>query len=560
VRFLSHGEGGLVVELGDTIDPALNARVHRLARAVREALGPTIEEVVPSYRSLLVAFDPLRVSRAELESSLRALSPAAREVGETSPSRVIEIPVCYGGQHGPDLAAVAAHAGLPEAEVIRLHAAPDYLVYMLGFTPGFPYLGGLDPRLATPRLASPRSEVPGGAVAIGGVQTGIYPVPSPGGWRLVGGTPLRLFDPRLASPFLVAPGDRIRFVPVDAAAFDRIAAQVAQVPSPSPREPRGSSRGGGATHVEVVAPGLFTTVQDLGRPGWRAFGMPAAGAADRQALVTANLLAGNPPGAAALELTLQGGTFRFEAPGYAALAGADLRATLDGAPVRAWSAFPVRTGATLALGGATAGVRAYLALHGGIEVPPLLGSRSTYTRAGVGGHEGRRLRAGDRLPVRRAGAPPGGPRALGPSMVPRYEDPLELRVLLGPQDDAFSTHGRETFLGAEFRVTDRNDRMGWRLDGPAVEHAGAADIVSDAVLPGAVQVPGEGRPIIMGVDAQTTGGYAKIATVIGPDLARLAQARPGATVRFRCVSEEEAVGAIRREREAWARLAAALGG
>lgn len=312
--------------------------------------------------------------------------------------------------------------------------------------------------------------------------------------------------------------------------------------------------------IEVVAAGPLTTVQDLGRPGWRAFGMPVAGAADRQALVAANLLAGNPADAAALELTLQGGAFRFEEPAYAALAGADLRASLDGAPVRAWSAFPLRAGATLALGAATAGTRAYLAVRGGVDVPPVLGSRSTYVRARVGGHEGRKLRAGDRLPIGRApGAPPAGPRALGPSVVPRYHGPVELRVLLGPQDDSFTARGCETLLGADFRVTDRSDRMGWRLDGPAVEHAASADIVSDALLPGAVQVPGDGRPMVMGVDAPTVGGYAKIATVIGPDLARLAQARPGAVVRFRLVAEAEAVEALRREREAWARLAVALG-
>lgn len=312
--------------------------------------------------------------------------------------------------------------------------------------------------------------------------------------------------------------------------------------------------------IEVVAAGPLTTVQDLGRPGWRAFGMPVAGAADRQALVAANLLAGNPPGAAALELTLQGGAFVFAEPAYAALAGADLRATLDGAPVRAWSAFPVRAGARLALGAAVAGVRAYLAVRGGVDVPPVLGSRSTYARARVGGQEGRALRPGDRLPVGAASSAPAGPRALGPSAVPRYEGQLELRVLLGPQDDAFTARGCETLLGADFRVTDRSDRMGWRLDGPVIELAGGADIVSDALLPGAVQVPGDGRPIVMGVDAPTVGGYAKIATVIGPDLARLAQARPGAVVRFRRVAEAEAVEALRHEREAWARLAAALEG
>lgn len=225
MRFLPQGEGGLVVELGEGIDDAVNARVHALARAVRAAHGAEIEEVVPSYRSLLVVFDPLALVRNELEREVArlasALDPEAAEAGARP--RLVELPVLYGGANGPDLDDVAAHAGLAPEEVVRRHAAPEYRVHLLGFTPGFPYLGGLDPRLAIPRLATPRALVPAGSVAIGGAQTGVYPVASPGGWRLVGRTPLRLFEPSRADPFLLAPGDRVRFAPIDAAAFERLA-------------------------------------------------------------------------------------------------------------------------------------------------------------------------------------------------------------------------------------------------------------------------------------------------------------------------------------------------
>jgi inhibitor of KinA len=228
MRFFPQGEGGLVLELGDAIDPAVNARVHHLARALRAALGARVE-VVPTYRSLLVVFDPLVLSRAELEREVAGLEERAapsEALPRAAAARRVELPVLYGGEHGPDLADVAAHAGLTEAEVVRRHAAPEYLVHLVGFTPGFPYLGGLDPRLATPRLATPRREVPAGSVAIGGAQTGVYPVASPGGWRLIGRTPLRLFDPARGAPFLVAPGDLVRFVPVDASAFGALAAGV----------------------------------------------------------------------------------------------------------------------------------------------------------------------------------------------------------------------------------------------------------------------------------------------------------------------------------------------
>ena len=226
MRIRAQGEGGVVVELGEAIDPAVNARVHVMSRAIRDRLGADVLEVVPSYRSLLVIHDPLAVPRDRLVERIRALADEVERAPAPAARRVVRIPTRYGGVHGPDLAEVARLAGLDEDEVVRRHAAPVYLVHFLGFTPGFPYLGGLDPGLATPRLDSPRARIPAGSVAIGGVQTGIYPVESPGGWRLVGRTPLRLFDPRLDVPFLLAPGDGLRFVPVDDATYDALAADV----------------------------------------------------------------------------------------------------------------------------------------------------------------------------------------------------------------------------------------------------------------------------------------------------------------------------------------------
>lgn len=300
--------------------------------------------------------------------------------------------------------------------------------------------------------------------------------------------------------------------------------------------------------IAVLKPGLLTTVQDAGRPGYRASGLPVAGAMDRLALALANALAGNAPGAAAIEMTLLGGAFRFDDGGYAAVYGADMGATIDGEPLRPACAFPVPAGSTVAFGPARKGCRAYLAVAGGIAVPEVLGSRSTYVRAALGGLEGRALRAGDALPVGRAPASPGGPRALPAHLAPPGGGEARLRVLPGPQDDHFPPEGHATFFGSEYRVTNRNDRMGYQLDGPPIRHARGPDIVSDALCPGAVQVPGSGMPIVMMADAQTTGGYAKIGTVIGPDLRLLAQARLGDAVRFTTCSDAEAVEALREER------------
>ena len=229
VRFLAQGEQALVVEFGSAIDPAVNARVHDLARAIRSRLASDVLEVVPTYRSLLVVFDPLRIGRARLQRRIEALvSAPGAAVSAPESDRVVRVPVLYGGPSGPDLEFVAEYGGLRPEEVVEIHASVPYLVHMLGFTPGFPYLGGMSERIAAPRLESPRTHVPAGSVGIAGNQTGIYPIESPGGWRLVGRTPLRLFDPRSPRPFLLSAGDRVRFVPIDDAAWSDIERRLAE--------------------------------------------------------------------------------------------------------------------------------------------------------------------------------------------------------------------------------------------------------------------------------------------------------------------------------------------
>lgn len=299
--------------------------------------------------------------------------------------------------------------------------------------------------------------------------------------------------------------------------------------------------------LRVVRPGVFTTVQDLGRPGFGASGVPPSGAMDPWALRAGNLLVGNGEGAAGLELTLTGPTVGFEADAVVALTGSEFERELEGREVPHATAVRVREGESLVLGRSREGARGYLAVRGGIAVAVVLGSRSTHAAAGLGGHQGRALAAGDLLPVGPAsGDPPL--RRLGPDALPAYRSEQALRAVPGPQEAAFTGGGRATFFSSPYRVSPRSDRIGIRLEGPAVERVAAADLLPEGLPAGAVQVPADGQPILLGNDRPTTGGYIKIATVISADLGPAAQAKPGDALRFVEVGVAEA-HALWRERE-----------
>ena len=300
--------------------------------------------------------------------------------------------------------------------------------------------------------------------------------------------------------------------------------------------------------IEVLHPGLLTTVQDLGRTGYQRFGVSVSGAVDPRSAAVANILAGNPDGEAVLECTVLGPQLRFDAPAVIAVTGADLGPTLDGVPVENYRALRVQAGQTLRFTGPKCGCRAYLAVSGGLDVPEVMGSRSTYMKAKIGGWHGRKLEKGDVLPLRAPGTEPKAleNRALAPEFRGRSE--YTLRVVMGPQDDAFTPGGVSAFLSGVYTVTPEFDRMGCRMEGPEIEHNGSADILSDGIAFGAVQVPDSGQPIVMLADRQTTGGYTKIANVISADFRILGQLKSGDRIRFEKVSLSAAQEALLAQR------------
>ena len=226
-RFRTGGDRAIFVEFGDAIDPQINRRARNLALVLQKEGIPGVIETVPAYRSLLVYFEPRQINARQLRETLYQLAQSPGE-GELRKPRLIEIPTAYGGEYGPDLEFVAAHNSLSTPEVVRLHAGTPYLIYMIGFIPGFPYLGGISSKIAAPRLATPRVKIPAGSVGIAGRQTGIYPAESPGGWQLIGRTPLKLFDPGREPPALFQAGDYLRFTSITPEEFTRVKQAVTQ--------------------------------------------------------------------------------------------------------------------------------------------------------------------------------------------------------------------------------------------------------------------------------------------------------------------------------------------
>ena len=223
MKILPCGDAAVTVEFGNEISPEIGAMVRAFRNNVEKSRIKGIIELIPTFRSVTVCYDPCIINYAKLTKKLTKLAPTGNE-GASSGGRIFVIPVCYDGDFGCDLESVAEFTGLDREEIIKRHTAPDYQIYMLGFLPGFPYLGGLDKTIAAPRLESPRKEIPAGAVGIGGEQTGIYPLVSPGGWRLIGRTPVKVYDPNRAEPVLYAAGDYIRFKRIDMAEYEKIAA------------------------------------------------------------------------------------------------------------------------------------------------------------------------------------------------------------------------------------------------------------------------------------------------------------------------------------------------
>lgn len=490
---------GFYLPFAQTPDPAANARLQALALALLRDPLPGVSDVVPGYVNLYIEY-----CEGLEEKAVRAwVARCAGEAHQPSPARSLEIGVRYDGE---DLEEVARRTGLSVAEVVERHSRVVYHVYALGFTPGFAFMGDVDERLRLPRRAVPRKQVPAHRVAMAAGQTGIYPLPSPGGWHLLGTALEAVYDPHRPEPFLLQAGDKVRFRPSQGPT-PPVPARLELLP-PEPRHPL----------LRVEEPGLLDLVLDAGRLRAGRFGLARSGPLDARSARLANALVGNPPGAPLLELNLSGPVLSVLRPAVLALAGYGLEALLDGEPLARGQSFAVRPGQTLRFRPLPEGARAYLAVAGGLESGRFMGSASADLR----GRIGRALQAGDVLGV-------ASPKAVRPGFAhpqPPLAEPLRVRLLPGPQ---FSREALEALCAGPLEVGG-TDRMGMRL--VAGHSVPGGEVISEATPLGAVQVPPGGQPIVLLNDRGTLGGYAKPALVHPADLPRLVQLRPGQRLWF----------------------------
>ncbi|HEY2031393.1 MAG TPA: carboxyltransferase domain-containing protein [Myxococcales bacterium] len=476
MRLREVGDGAVLLECG-------NALARSLEAWLRSARPAGFLDAVPGAQTLLVLFDPEVFDPAVLDER-------PPEIAVTP--RTVTLQTVY---DGPDLAALSQRLGFDAA---RAHVEAEHVVQFLGFAPGFAYMSGGFP---VPRLSTPRVRVPRGSVAVADGYTGVYPAETPGGWWLIGRIAEELFDPYADPPSLLAPGDRVIFEPAAAAQCS----SEQRSPPGRDREQRSlsavQSEQRSRSSAPVLRVGKFAgnaTVHGAPRYGYARYGVPAGGAMDLASRAAANALLGNPPLAAGLECVLA-------TPPLEALARIRVATTERVFDLNPGEILPPQRGP----------LRPYLAVEGGLaEAPP--------------GAPNPPLREGDMLFA--ADQPEAATLSRRLPPMPRLTSPLRLRVVRGPQYDWFNNP--EALFENEYRLSPQTDRRGARLDGPPLTSNRPADVPPEGTAPGAIQVPGDGKPIILGPDRPVTGGYAKIGAVVWDDLPLLAQARPGTRIQL----------------------------
>lgn len=520
MRFLPVSLTTILVELAD-LDETL-----ALFASLQADPIDGIAEMVPAARTLMIRFRSEKVSSSDLAAGIATRDLSAK----IAPSEhLVEIPVRYDGE---DLGDVADLTGLSVEEVIRRHTESEFTVAFCGFAPGFGYLVGGDTALHVPRRKSPRTRIPAGSVALAGAFSGVYPQASPGGWQIIGTTPVKMWDIDRDPGALFQPGYRVRF-------FDMAkGGRTISIPEPAARTERVVAAGD--PQFKVLAAPMPAVFQDLGRFGQTGQGVSASGALDRGAFNAVNRIVGNPANTPALELTLGGFSFESNARAVIGLAGAPCPVTVRDAAGRnqdfqVWQPIALEPGDVVTIGPPKTGMRIYLAVRGGFDVAPVLGSAATDTLAVVGPEP---VTAGAVLALkgRKDGLASVSTDEIPAFAAPSAGDVVTLDVVLGPRTDWFTEKGLETLTSQLWQVTPQSSRVGIRLAGDVpLERRDSAELPSEGTATGAIQVPHSGQPVLFLADHPLTGGYPVIGAVAEYHLDLAGQIPINAKIRFRPV-------------------------
>jgi len=518
-------ETTLTIDWGNIIDEALNSKVIALHRYLGQHPFPGLIESVPCYASITVYYKPGIKNFETVKNHLLNLLSVIPAI-KTDEDRVIKIPVCYDDEFGHDLEFVAGSHNISKEHLIKIHHQKEYKVFMMGFLPGFAYMGSVDDSIATARKLTPAPAVDAGSVGIAGKQTGIYPFQSPGGWQIIGRTPIQLFDIKKDDPFFLKTGDTIKFYPIDRLVYESMLLQKTIALSESAENK--------IEDVTIVKPGLFSSIQDHGRYGYQSYGVPISGAMDQHAYQIANALVGNKKNAVCIECTMGGLQVQFKKNSVIAITGAGI-ATINGRAIKTWQPLKAFKNDLLEIRYNADGLRSYLAVRGGFETDFMMNSYSVHVKSGIG----RSLKTGDALKTGETFLPITKPIADAIS-IPVHESNSKVRVIEGPEFDWMDDTSKGKFYDQQFCLSNQSDRMGYQIQGEPLSRSNTTELVSTAVTKGTVQLTPSGQLIILMSDCQTTGGYPRVGQIAAIDLPLLAQLKPGDMIRFNKISFEEA--------------------
>ena len=547
-RILDLGDAALMVDFRGQIDPL--SRIHQLCALLFSETPEWLKDLIPGIDTLLISLhfkdNQYAQTRAEARTRLEDFLSIIQKDKKTTLANdtVHRVRVCYDPEIAPDLIASAEKCNLPLREFIKRHKNSDTRVDILGFMPGFAYCSGLDPSLKLPRLESPRTAVPKGSVAIAELQTGIYPKPTPGGWNVIGRTPDILFDPRSARPSLLTPGDRLEFIEIDLGEFKKLSAE-----AEAKTVPRKTSQDSSDQSVEVINPGLLTTIQGLPRYGFAHLALSAGGPVDIESARLANALLGNPEDAAGLEITGVGPKLLFHVDTWVAWVGAQCSGVIDGKSFPGNRPVRIRKGQTLSFGAMAQGYRIFLAMSGGIESEFILGGRGSHLSADIGDKV---IQKEDVLYLSQAHLAQEKPlfKKLNnaASDYPKWSiaSPANpgksvqlIKAVPSIHFDLLSPEEQSLLSKTVWTVSSQSNRMGMRIDSDFKVSKPITGIASQGIWFGTIQLPPSGQPIVMLAEHQTTGGYPRLLETISSERSTLAQLRPGSKIQFVPITLEE---------------------